>query len=135
MHIQIKFKGFLWSHDFNTLNPSFPRERSELSFWLSRVKFFNSIAIEIEKFQVLAPMEESDKTIGVGGETSSRVSAGSPSWLCASRQRFTIELRSGETTIVSWKRLVKDAQNTSPPLTARKTEDSLVRISGPSLFN
>ncbi|XWS44675.1 hypothetical protein CRYUN_Cryun15aG0068200 [Craigia yunnanensis] len=70
-------------------------------------------------------MEEGDKSIGVGGETSSRVSAGSPSWLCASRQRFTIELRPGETTIVSWKRLVKDAQNTSPPLTVRKTEDSL----------
>ncbi|XP_022750910.1 uncharacterized protein LOC111299748 [Durio zibethinus] len=69
-------------------------------------------------------MEEGDKSIGGGGETSSRVSAGSPSWLCASRQRFTIELRPGETTIVSWKRLVKDAQNTSPPLTARKNEDS-----------
>ncbi|XWS33133.1 hypothetical protein CRYUN_Cryun22dG0052600 [Craigia yunnanensis] len=70
-------------------------------------------------------MEEGDKRIGVGGETSSRVSAGSLSWLYASRQRFTIELRPGETTIVSWKRLVKDAQNTSPPLTARKNEGSL----------
>ncbi|XWS29932.1 hypothetical protein CRYUN_Cryun24cG0072800 [Craigia yunnanensis] len=70
-------------------------------------------------------MEEGDKSIGVGGETSSRVSACSASWLCASRQRFTIELRPGETTIVSWKRLVKDAQNTSPPLTTRKTEVSL----------
>ncbi|XVE86487.1 hypothetical protein DITRI_Ditri18aG0037900 [Diplodiscus trichospermus] len=70
-------------------------------------------------------MVEGDKSIGVGGETSSRVSADSTSWLCASRQRFTIELRPGETTIVSWKRLVKDAQNTSPPLTVRKTEDSL----------
>ena len=79
-------------------------------------------------------MEEDDKSVGVGGETSSRVSAASPSWLCASRQRFTIELRPGETTIVSWKRLVKDAQNTSIALTARKTEDSLVRIFGPSLF-
>ncbi|XVF16926.1 hypothetical protein REPUB_Repub10bG0073000 [Reevesia pubescens] len=70
-------------------------------------------------------MEEGDKSIGIGGETSSRVSAGSPSWLSVSRQRFTIELRPGETTIVSWKRLVKDAENTSPPLTARKTEDFL----------
>ena len=80
-------------------------------------------------------MEEGDKRIGVGGETSSRVSAGSPSWLCASRQRFTIELRPGETTIVSWKRLIKDAQNTSPPSTARKTEGSLVRIFSPIPFH
>ncbi|GMI98095.1 hypothetical protein HRI_003478800 [Hibiscus trionum] len=57
-------------------------------------------------------------------ESSSRDSAGSPSWLFASRQRFSIELRPGETTIVSWKRLVKDAQITSPPSTAGKTEDS-----------
>ncbi|KAH1080605.1 hypothetical protein J1N35_020366 [Gossypium stocksii] len=70
-------------------------------------------------------MEESDKRIGNGGETSSRVSADSSSWLFASRQRFAIELRPGETTIVSWKRLVKDAQNTSPPFTAPKTEDSM----------
>ncbi|OMO56035.1 Ubinuclein/Yemanuclein [Corchorus olitorius] len=71
-------------------------------------------------------MEEADKSIGVGGESSSRVSAASSSsWLFASRQRFTIELRPGETTIVSWKRLIKDAQNTSPPFTAPKTEDSL----------
>ncbi|KAK8586744.1 hypothetical protein V6N12_021273 [Hibiscus sabdariffa] len=70
-------------------------------------------------------MEEGDKSIGVGEETATRVSDGSPSWLFAKRQRFTIELRPGETTIVSWKRLVKDAHNTSPPLTARNTEDSL----------
>ncbi|OMO57233.1 Ubinuclein/Yemanuclein [Corchorus capsularis] len=71
-------------------------------------------------------MEEADKSIGAGGESSSRVSASSSSsWLFASRQRFTIELRPGETTIVSWKRLIKDAQNTSPPFTAPKTEDSL----------
>ncbi|XP_012483411.1 ubinuclein-1 isoform X3 [Gossypium raimondii] len=70
-------------------------------------------------------MEEGDKSTGVGGETSTRVSAGSTSWLCASRQRFTIELRPGETTIVSWKRLIKDAQDTSPHLTAPNTEDSL----------
>ncbi|TYG52172.1 hypothetical protein ES288_D09G006400v1 [Gossypium darwinii] len=70
-------------------------------------------------------MEEGDKSTGVGGETSTRVSAGSTSWLFASRQRFTIELRPGETTIVSWKRLIKDAQDTSPHLTAPNTEDSL----------
>ncbi|XP_021273598.1 uncharacterized protein LOC110408819 isoform X2 [Herrania umbratica] len=70
-------------------------------------------------------MEEADKSIDVDGESSSRVSAASTSWLFASRQRFNIELRPGETTIVSWKRLVKDAQNTSPPSTTRKTEDSL----------
>ncbi|MBA0683231.1 hypothetical protein Goari_024903 [Gossypium aridum] len=70
-------------------------------------------------------MEEGDKSTGVGGETSTRVSAGSTSWLSASRQRFTIELRPGETTIVSWKRLIKDAQDTSPHLTAPNTEDSL----------
>ncbi|PPD90945.1 hypothetical protein GOBAR_DD12120 [Gossypium barbadense] len=73
-------------------------------------------------------MEEGDKSTGVGGETSTRVSAGSTSWLFASRQRFTIELRPGETTIVSWKRLIKDAQDTSPHLTAPNTEDSLVRV-------
>ncbi|GMJ03906.1 hypothetical protein HRI_004059700 [Hibiscus trionum] len=70
-------------------------------------------------------MEEGDKSIDVGEETSTRVSDGSPSWLFAKRQRFTIELRPGETTIVSWKRLVKDAHNISPPLSARNTEDSL----------
>ncbi|KAL4336027.1 hypothetical protein GQ457_07G005660 [Hibiscus cannabinus] len=70
-------------------------------------------------------MEEGDKIIYVGEETSTRVSDVSQSWLFAKRQRFTIELRPGETTIVSWKRLVKDAQNISTPLTARNTEDSL----------
>ncbi|XP_044470118.1 ubinuclein-1-like isoform X2 [Mangifera indica] len=33
------------------------------------------------------------------------------------RQRFTIELRPGETTIVSWKRLIKDAHKADLPLT------------------
>ncbi|XVE83383.1 hypothetical protein DITRI_Ditri16bG0084600 [Diplodiscus trichospermus] len=75
-------------------------------------------------FECRSPMEEGDKSIVVGRETSLRVSAGSPSWLCGSRQRFTIELRPGGTTIVSWKRLVKDAQNMSH-LSARKTEDFL----------
>ncbi|TYJ16769.1 hypothetical protein E1A91_A09G005700v1 [Gossypium mustelinum] len=70
-------------------------------------------------------MEEGDKSTGIGGEISTRVSAGSTSWLFASRQRFTIELMPGETTIVSWKRLIKDAQDTSPHLTAPNTEDSL----------
>ncbi|XP_071723509.1 ubinuclein-1-like [Rutidosis leptorrhynchoides] len=46
-------------------------------------------------------------------------SSSSHSWLMGPRQRFDIELRPGETTIVSWKRLVKDAVNKkSPPLTA-----------------
>ncbi|KAE8721933.1 Wound-responsive family protein isoform 1 [Hibiscus syriacus] len=70
-------------------------------------------------------MGEGDKSIGVGEETSTRVSDGSPSWLSAKRQRFTIDLRPGETTIVSWKRLIKDAHSTSPPLTARNIENSL----------
>ncbi|XP_031259977.1 ubinuclein-1-like isoform X2 [Pistacia vera] len=35
----------------------------------------------------------------------------------STRQRFTIELRPGETTIVSWKRLIKDAHKAEPPLT------------------
>ncbi|XP_039011635.1 uncharacterized protein LOC120140715 [Hibiscus syriacus] len=70
-------------------------------------------------------MEEGDRRISYGGESSSRDSAGSPSRLLASRKRFSIELRPDETTIVSWKRLVKGSQCTSPPLIARKTEDSL----------
>lgn len=86
---------------------------------------FNPNAIEIENLQSADPMEEGDKSTGIGGEISTRVSAGSTSWLFASRQRFTIELRPGETTIVSWKRLIKDAQDTSPHLTAPNTEDSL----------
>lgn len=94
---------------------------------------FNPNAIEIENLQSADPMEEGDKSTGIGGEISTRVSAGSTSWLFASRQRFTIELRPGETTIVSWKRLIKDAQDTSPHLTAPNTEDSLVRVCGPSL--
>lgn len=50
---------------------------------------------------------------GGGGEGSSRVPTTSFS-SSGARQRFYIELRPGETTIVSWKRLVKDV-NPSPP--------------------
>lgn len=44
---------------------------------------------------------------GGGGGESARVST---SYMAAGgRQRFEVELRPGETTIVSWKKLVKDA--------------------------
>lgn len=47
------------------------------------------------------------------------------------RQRFTIELRPGETTIVSWKRLIKDAHKADLPLTqeTKKVQVALVRFS------
>ncbi|XP_057490500.1 LOW QUALITY PROTEIN: ubinuclein-1-like [Actinidia eriantha] len=55
---------------------------------------------------------EEGKGGGGGGESarasSSFVSAGG-------RQRFTVELRPGETTIVSWKKLVKDATKVAVP--------------------
>ncbi|CAI9115497.1 OLC1v1016413C3 [Oldenlandia corymbosa var. corymbosa] len=43
--------------------------------------------------------------VGRGGATSYEVGGG--------RQRFTVELRPGETTIVSWKKLLKDATNSA----------------------
>lgn len=44
---------------------------------------------------------------GGGGGESRRAAA--PSFVTVGdRQRFTVELRPGETTIVSWKKLVKD---------------------------
>ncbi|KAJ9146219.1 hypothetical protein P3X46_028511 [Hevea brasiliensis] len=44
---------------------------------------------------------------GAGGESSSRIT---PSYVkLGDRQIFTVELRPGETTFVSWKKLVKDA--------------------------
>lgn len=54
-----------------------------------------------------------DKGSGSGGEsrramTSSFVTVGD-------RQRFTVELRPGETTIVSWKKLVKDSTKAQGP--------------------
>lgn len=33
----------------------------------------------------------------------------------SSRQRFYIELKPGETTIVSWKKLIKEANSSPPP--------------------
>ncbi|KAM7277261.1 hypothetical protein ACFE04_019127 [Oxalis oulophora] len=57
--------------------------------------------------------EEEEEMMMMNGcsSTSASASASSSSllWLMGSRQRFNIELRPGETTIVSWKRLVKDA--------------------------
>ncbi|XP_059453870.1 ubinuclein-1-like isoform X2 [Corylus avellana] len=50
---------------------------------------------------------EEEKAVGVGGGESSRASS---SFVKAGdRQMFTVELRPGETTIVSWKKLLKDA--------------------------
>lgn len=51
-----------------------------------------------------------------GGGDSSRASS---SFLKAGdRQMFTLELRPGETTIVSWKKLVKDANKVNGPSTS-----------------
>ena len=51
-------------------------------------------------------MEES----GGGGGDSDTVRVASSFEMVGERQRFTVELRPGETTIVSWKKLVKDAK-------------------------
>ncbi|KAA8538401.1 hypothetical protein F0562_028053 [Nyssa sinensis] len=48
---------------------------------------------------------------GGGGGESGRVSSSLVAVGC--RQRFTVELRPGETTIVSWKKLMKDASKVS----------------------
>ncbi|OVA03636.1 Hpc2-related domain [Macleaya cordata] len=67
---------------------------------------------------------EVEEEIGGGGGSSSRVS---PSSLVTSsaaaaatkggggRQRFTVELRPGETTFVSWKKLIKEDSNKNKP--------------------
>ncbi|XP_040998278.1 ubinuclein-1-like isoform X1 [Juglans microcarpa x Juglans regia] len=50
---------------------------------------------------------EEEKAVGVGGGESSRASSSFVKE--GDRQVFTVELRPGETTIVSWKKLLKDA--------------------------
>lgn len=46
----------------------------------------------------------------VAGESSSTASRAASSFVkVGDRTRFTVELRPGETTIVSWKKLMKDA--------------------------
>ena len=60
---------------------------------------------------------EEDK--GGGGGGGGRGGGGEPARVpsgfvkAGERQRFTVELRPGETTIVSWKRLIRDAQKAS----------------------
>ena len=49
-----------------------------------------------------------------GGGESARASSSFVS--VGGRQRFTVELRPGETTIVSWKKLVKDATKVAVPI-------------------
>ncbi|XP_031393427.1 ubinuclein-1-like isoform X1 [Punica granatum] len=52
-------------------------------------------------------MEEDEKTAAGGADSSPRVT---PSYVkSGDRQVFTVELRPGDTTIVSWKKLLKDA--------------------------
>ena len=48
-----------------------------------------------------------------GGRESARASSSFVS--VGGRQRFTVELRPGETTIVSWKKLVKDTTKVAVP--------------------
>ncbi|CAH1454246.1 unnamed protein product [Lactuca virosa] len=64
---------------------------------------------------------------GSGGGVGGAASSSSSTLLCGGgRQRFEVELRPGETTIVSWKKLVKDAnkaaknniENKSPTVSA-----------------
>lgn len=55
---------------------------------------------------------------GGGGGVNSSSRASTSFVLGGDRQRFTVELRPGETTIVSWKKLVKDASKASGSNTA-----------------
>lgn len=52
-------------------------------------------------------MEEEKAPLSCGGGDSSRAS--SSFMKKGDRQMFTVELRPGETTIVSWKKLMKDS--------------------------
>ncbi|XP_060198306.1 ubinuclein-1-like [Lycium barbarum] len=55
---------------------------------------------------------------GAGGEPAVGRTTTSTSYeAAAGRRRFTVELRPGETTIVSWKKLLKDATNKSNNIT------------------
>ncbi|XP_052202026.1 ubinuclein-1-like [Diospyros lotus] len=63
------------------------------------------------------PIEE-DKGRGGGGSGSEAARASSSFASVGGRQRFTVELRPGETTIVSWKKLVKDPSKVSGPVSA-----------------
>ncbi|KAG2663303.1 hypothetical protein I3760_16G022500 [Carya illinoinensis] len=82
---------------------------------------------------------EEEKAVDVGGGESSRASS---SFVKAGdRQVFTVELRPGETTIVSWKKLLKDANKVNgstassvpePPANAHPTLESLIAPGEPT---
>lgn len=57
-----------------------------------------------------------EEEVPLGGGDSARVS--SSFVRKGDRQIFTVELRPGETTIVSWKKLIKDANKVNGPTTA-----------------
>ncbi|KAG6624376.1 hypothetical protein CIPAW_16G022800 [Carya illinoinensis] len=82
---------------------------------------------------------EEEKAVDVGGGESLRASS---SFVKAGdRQVFTVELRPGETTIVSWKKLLKDANKVNgstassvpePPANAHPTLESLIAPGEPT---
>ncbi|KAK3230571.1 hypothetical protein Dsin_002452 [Dipteronia sinensis] len=72
--------------------------------------------------------EDKDKT--VGGESSSRPTSSFVK--SGDRQVFTVELRPGETTYVSWKKLMKDA-NKANSIGSSKTLPESQPVPGPNL--
>lgn len=76
---------------------------------------------------------------GAGGESSSRTT---PTYVkLGDRQIFTVELRPGETTFVSWKKLMKDANKVNsrsapaldlPPANAHPNLESRLAPVSPS---
>ncbi|KAK0576370.1 hypothetical protein LWI29_016316 [Acer saccharum] len=72
--------------------------------------------------------EDKDKT--VGGESSSRPTSSFVK--SGDRQVFTVELRPGETTYVSWKKLMKDANKTNN-IGSSKTLPESQPVPGPNL--
>lgn len=74
-----------------------------------------------------------------GGDSSSRAS--SSFFKSGDRQMFTVELRPGETTIVSWKKLMRDANKVNgssstpapePPVNAHPSLESRIALVRPS---
>lgn len=87
---------------------------------------------------------EEQKAVGVGGGGGESSRPPSSFVKTGDRQVFTVELRPGETTIVSWKKLLKDANKVNgstpssvpdPPANAHPALESRLAPVSPSQHN